>query len=149
MTLEFHYPGIADLAPIQTDIVGTDSSGQGIHIEKFLIETIDLQQQTAGASGVIVLCELRTVTGIWSPTRMFAVLLSSTMTCGADRNLTSVLLASRSMNALALLLFENTASVRPSPPAVVGTGDGTKRIKSGQRIRVDGDQGVVTVLEEA
>lgn len=32
-------------------------------------------------------------------------------------------------------------------PAVVGTGDATKRIKSGQRLRVDGDTGVVTILE--
>ena len=33
-------------------------------------------------------------------------------------------------------------------PAVVGTGSATKRIKSGQRIRVDGDRGVVTILDE-
>ncbi|MDG2175163.1 MAG: PEP-utilizing enzyme [Gammaproteobacteria bacterium] len=32
-------------------------------------------------------------------------------------------------------------------PAVVGTGEATKRIKTGQRIRVDGDSGVVTILE--
>ncbi len=32
-------------------------------------------------------------------------------------------------------------------PAVVGTGFGTKRIRTGQRVRVDGDTGVVTVLE--
>lgn len=32
-------------------------------------------------------------------------------------------------------------------PAVVGTGEATKRIKDGQRIRVDGDSGVVTILE--
>jgi pyruvate,water dikinase len=32
-------------------------------------------------------------------------------------------------------------------PAVVGTGDATKKIKSGQRLRVDGDTGVVTILE--
>lgn len=32
-------------------------------------------------------------------------------------------------------------------PAVVGTGQATKRIKSGQRLRVDGDRGVVTILE--
>jgi len=32
-------------------------------------------------------------------------------------------------------------------PAVVGTGEATKRIKNGQRIRVDGDSGVVTILE--
>jgi pyruvate,water dikinase len=32
-------------------------------------------------------------------------------------------------------------------PAVVGTGFGTKTIKSGQRIRVDGDNGVVTILD--
>jgi pyruvate,water dikinase len=31
-------------------------------------------------------------------------------------------------------------------PAVVGTGDGTKRIKDGQRIRVDGSSGRVTIL---
>jgi pyruvate,water dikinase len=31
-------------------------------------------------------------------------------------------------------------------PAVVGTGQATKRIKTGQRIRVDGDRGVVTIL---
>ncbi|MGV3590778.1 MAG: PEP-utilizing enzyme, partial [Gammaproteobacteria bacterium] len=34
-------------------------------------------------------------------------------------------------------------------PAVVGTGQATKRIKSGQRIRVDGDRGIVTILDEA
>ena len=32
-------------------------------------------------------------------------------------------------------------------PAVVGTGFGTKRIKTGQRIRVDADNGVVSILE--
>ena len=32
-------------------------------------------------------------------------------------------------------------------PAVVGTGQATKRITSGQRVRVDGDRGVVTVLD--
>lgn len=34
-------------------------------------------------------------------------------------------------------------------PAVVGTGSATKRIKTGQRIRVDGGRGVVTILDEA
>ena len=33
-------------------------------------------------------------------------------------------------------------------PAVVGTGDATKCIRNGQRIRVDGDRGVVTLLED-
>ena len=33
-------------------------------------------------------------------------------------------------------------------PAVVGTGDATKRIKNGQRIRVDGDRGIVTILDD-
>lgn len=33
-------------------------------------------------------------------------------------------------------------------PAVVGTGFGTKMIKTGQRIRVDGTAGVVTILDE-
>ncbi len=32
-------------------------------------------------------------------------------------------------------------------PAVVGTGDATRRIKDGQRIRVDGGRGVVTILD--
>jgi pyruvate, water dikinase len=32
-------------------------------------------------------------------------------------------------------------------PAVVGTGFGTKRIQNGQRVRVDGNTGVVTVLD--
>jgi pyruvate,water dikinase len=32
-------------------------------------------------------------------------------------------------------------------PAVVGTGFGTKRIRDGQRVRVDGNSGVVTVLD--
>jgi pyruvate,water dikinase len=31
-------------------------------------------------------------------------------------------------------------------PAVVGTGQATKRIRTGQRIRVDGDRGIVTIL---
>jgi pyruvate,water dikinase len=31
-------------------------------------------------------------------------------------------------------------------PAVVGTGHATKRIKTGQKVRVDGDRGIVTVL---
>jgi pyruvate, water dikinase len=34
-------------------------------------------------------------------------------------------------------------------PAVVGTGHATKRIKTGQRIRVDGNRGTVTVLAAA
>lgn len=33
-------------------------------------------------------------------------------------------------------------------PAVVGTGFGTKSIKTGQKVRVDGSRGVVTVLDE-
>jgi pyruvate,water dikinase len=33
-------------------------------------------------------------------------------------------------------------------PAVVGTGFGTKRIQTGQMLRVDGDNGVVTILSE-
>jgi pyruvate,water dikinase len=32
-------------------------------------------------------------------------------------------------------------------PAVVGTGQATKRIRTGQRLRVDGDRGVVTLLD--
>ena len=32
-------------------------------------------------------------------------------------------------------------------PAVVGTGQATKRIKTGQRVRVDGNQGIVTILD--
>jgi pyruvate,water dikinase len=32
-------------------------------------------------------------------------------------------------------------------PAVVGTGQATKRIRTGQRVRVDGDRGIVTILE--
>jgi pyruvate,water dikinase len=31
-------------------------------------------------------------------------------------------------------------------PAVVGTGHATKRIKTGQRVRVDGDRGTVTIV---
>jgi pyruvate, water dikinase len=31
-------------------------------------------------------------------------------------------------------------------PAVVGTGQATSRIRTGQRIRVDGDRGIVTLL---
>jgi pyruvate,water dikinase len=31
-------------------------------------------------------------------------------------------------------------------PGVVGTRDGTQRIEDGDRIRVDGDSGVVTIL---
>jgi pyruvate,water dikinase len=34
-------------------------------------------------------------------------------------------------------------------PAVVGTGRATRQIRTGQRIRVDGDKGVVTILDEA
>jgi pyruvate,water dikinase len=34
-------------------------------------------------------------------------------------------------------------------PAVVGTGTATRRIKDGQRVRVDGGRGVVTLLEDA
>lgn len=34
-------------------------------------------------------------------------------------------------------------------PAVVGTGKATQKIKDGQRIRVDGGRGVVTILEDA
>jgi len=32
-------------------------------------------------------------------------------------------------------------------PAVVGTGQATKRIRTGQRVRVDGDRGLVTILD--
>ena len=32
-------------------------------------------------------------------------------------------------------------------PAVVGTGSATRRIKNGQRLRVDGDRGTVTILD--
>ena len=32
-------------------------------------------------------------------------------------------------------------------PAVVGVYDATSRLKTGQRIRVDGEKGVVTILE--
>ncbi|PWU25455.1 MAG: PEP-utilizing protein mobile subunit [Candidatus Rokuibacteriota bacterium] len=32
-------------------------------------------------------------------------------------------------------------------PAVIGTGQGTKRIKTGDRVRVDADSGVVTILD--
>jgi phosphoenolpyruvate-protein kinase (PTS system EI component) len=31
-------------------------------------------------------------------------------------------------------------------PAVVGTGDATSRIKTGDRLRVDGDSGTVEIL---
>jgi pyruvate,water dikinase len=31
-------------------------------------------------------------------------------------------------------------------PAVVGTGDATKRIRTGQLVRVDGDRGIVQVI---
>jgi pyruvate,water dikinase len=34
-------------------------------------------------------------------------------------------------------------------PAVVGTGTGTSKIRTGDRIRVDGDTGIVTILERA
>ena len=34
-------------------------------------------------------------------------------------------------------------------PAVVGTGTGTKTIKTGDRLRVDADAGVVTILYPA
>jgi pyruvate,water dikinase len=34
-------------------------------------------------------------------------------------------------------------------PAVVGTGTATKRIRTGQRVRVDGDRGVVRILDES
>lgn len=33
-------------------------------------------------------------------------------------------------------------------PAVVGVGDGTRRLRTGQRLRVDGGRGIVEVLEE-
>ena len=32
-------------------------------------------------------------------------------------------------------------------PAVVGTGHATKQIKTGDRVRVDGDNGIVTILD--
>jgi pyruvate,water dikinase len=34
-------------------------------------------------------------------------------------------------------------------PAVVGTGTATKRIRTGQRVRVDGDRGLVTILDKS
>ena len=33
-------------------------------------------------------------------------------------------------------------------PAVVGTGFGTRQIETGQRVRVDGNEGTVTVVDE-
>ena len=33
-------------------------------------------------------------------------------------------------------------------PAVVGTGSATQRIRTGQRLRVDGGRGIVTILDE-
>jgi pyruvate,water dikinase len=39
-----------------------------------------------------------------------------------------------------------TAAGFQSPSAVVGTGSATARIKTGDRVRVDGDNGVVTIL---
>jgi pyruvate, water dikinase len=33
-------------------------------------------------------------------------------------------------------------------PAVVGTGFGTSTIRTGQRVRVDGGKGIVTLLDE-
>jgi pyruvate,water dikinase len=33
-------------------------------------------------------------------------------------------------------------------PAVVGTGFGTRQIATGQRVRVDGNEGTVTVVDE-
>jgi pyruvate,water dikinase len=33
-------------------------------------------------------------------------------------------------------------------PAVVGTGFGTKSIRTGQTIRVDGNNGIVTILDD-
>jgi len=33
-------------------------------------------------------------------------------------------------------------------PAVVGTGHATKRIVTGQRVRVDGTSGIVTILDD-
>jgi pyruvate,water dikinase len=33
-------------------------------------------------------------------------------------------------------------------PAIVGTGRATRAIKTGQRIRVDGNTGIVTILED-
>jgi pyruvate,water dikinase len=32
-------------------------------------------------------------------------------------------------------------------PAVLGTGTATKRIKTGDRVRVDADAGIVTILD--
>ncbi|HEY7178019.1 MAG TPA: hypothetical protein VH305_02495 [Gaiella sp.] len=34
-------------------------------------------------------------------------------------------------------------------PAVVGRGTGTKRIRTGDRVRVDADAGTVTILDRA
>jgi phosphohistidine swiveling domain-containing protein len=34
-------------------------------------------------------------------------------------------------------------------PAVVGVDQATKRIQDGQRIRVDGNQGIVEILDDA
>ena len=34
-------------------------------------------------------------------------------------------------------------------PAVLGVGDATQRIKSGQRIAIDGDRGLATLLDDA
>ena len=34
-------------------------------------------------------------------------------------------------------------------PAVLGVGDATQRIKSGQKISIDGDRGLATLLDDA
>ena len=34
-------------------------------------------------------------------------------------------------------------------PAVLGVGDATQRIKSGQKIAIDGDRGLATLLDDA
>jgi pyruvate,water dikinase len=34
-------------------------------------------------------------------------------------------------------------------PAVIGVGNGTAVIKTGDRLKIDGDNGIVTILERA
>ena len=45
--------------------------------------------------------------------------------------------------------FGLEAAQASGPPASVGTGTGTRRIRTGDRLRIDGGNGRVTILQEA
>ena len=53
VALKAHHPAVAHLATIKSDIVGPNTRGQRVGIQKIFVPTIDLQQQLTGCGLVI------------------------------------------------------------------------------------------------